>query len=132
MEEIVINKLREYIRENNPDLLLKLERENKVAEYLQDKVSGIDITAGEEISMDQLTEDLRPSKYNYILSLLEDEFPKEYETFLENNVLLKEAVNMVFYCEPLLEEYHFSNNDDDNFLRYAVTGSIKEYLDGAE
>src|SRR5665647_376806 len=41
MQKILIKKLHEYIRENNPDLLLQLEEESKVTEYLEKKVSTV-------------------------------------------------------------------------------------------
>ena len=41
MKKILFNKLLEYIRENNPDLLFQLEKDRKVAEYLSDKISTL-------------------------------------------------------------------------------------------
>ena len=41
MKKILINKLHDYIRENNPDLLFQLEEDKKVTEYLSDKISTV-------------------------------------------------------------------------------------------
>ncbi len=41
MQNILINKLHEYIREYNPDLLMQLEEEGAVTEYLSDKVDAL-------------------------------------------------------------------------------------------
>jgi hypothetical protein len=79
MQEILINKLLEYIRDNNPDILFALEAEVAVTTWLSEKVSIVDMLIIqlkkqqqpdyeiEEICMDIITKDLRPSKYNYIL-----------------------------------------------------------------
>ena len=86
MQELLTNKLHQYISENNPDLLLSLEEENKTSSFLTDKVNGINhlikqlkeahtpqyIT--EEVCMETLTKELRPSRFNYIKDILEEEF----------------------------------------------------------
>jgi hypothetical protein len=126
----LIQKLHAYLTENNPDLLQQLEKENKLREYLYEKVNSVDVSEGEEACMEQLTEDLRPSKFHYISSILEEEFATEYYLLLERQELTSELINMVYFCEPLLEEHDFKNNEEDRFLRYAVTGAIKEYLEG--
>ena len=86
MREILIKKLHEYIRENNPELLLQLEEDSKVTEYLSNKVNtaypiiieykGKPDYIIEEACMNVLTQDLRPSKFNYIRNILEEEFEK--------------------------------------------------------
>jgi len=73
MQQALITKLHEYIRENNPDLLLQLEEDGKVTEYLSDKISTVSALIKqtdtgepayiiEDACMDVLTHDLRPSK----------------------------------------------------------------------
>ena len=41
MKKILFNKLLEYIRENNPDLLFQLEEDRKLTDYLSDKISTV-------------------------------------------------------------------------------------------
>ena len=83
MQHTLINKLHEYIRENNPDLLFLLEENRKVTEYLSDKISTVSALIKqmdigepayiiEDACMDVLTKDLRPSKFNYISNLLQE------------------------------------------------------------
>ena len=43
MQQTLMNKLHEYIRENNPDLLFQLEEDGKVTEYLSDKISTVSV-----------------------------------------------------------------------------------------
>lgn len=77
MQQTLMNKLHEYIRENNPDLLFQLEEDGKVTEYLSDKISTVSSLIKqtengkptyiiEDACMDVMTQDLRPSKFNYI------------------------------------------------------------------
>lgn len=40
MKEILIGKLLEYIRDNNPDILFALEAEDKLRIWLYDKVNA--------------------------------------------------------------------------------------------
>jgi hypothetical protein len=80
MQETLKHRLHEYIRQNNPDVLLALEEKGNVTKYLLDKVNSIsDLLVQlksenkpayiiEEACMDVLTKELKPSKYNYICS----------------------------------------------------------------
>ena len=141
MQEILVRKLHDYIRENNPDLLLTLQQENKVTEYLQDNVSTVDelihslldnnkpVSLIEELCMKELTKPLRPSRFNYLKVLVEQEFQKEYERFYENGILTTELINMISVCDPVFDELEFSEEKEDNhYLRYAVIGAVHEYL----
>ncbi|MEP7374577.1 MAG: DUF1896 family protein [Chitinophagaceae bacterium] len=142
MQEILVNKLHEYIRANNPELLLALEQENKVTEYLQESVSTADdlinqllrdnkpASLVEEFCIDELTKQLRPSRFNYIKSVLEEEFSGDFERLSKHGVLTTEVLNLMSVCDPMFEELGFSEQTEDNrHLRYAVMGAIHEYLD---
>src|SRR5665213_3003788 len=111
MKEILIKKLHEYIRENNPDLLLQLEEDRKVTEYLSNKISIVDALLNqqdkeqsayiiEEVCMDILTEDLRPSKFNYICAILEEEFYTTYQQLHKSGTFQFEVTNLIKYCQP--------------------------------
>jgi len=143
MEEILIKKLHEYIRENNPDLLLHLEEESKVTEYLSNKVNSVDklITRYkgqpeyiiEEACMSALTQDLRPSKFNYIKGILEEEFENRYQLFLDSGTLQFEVINIIHHCKKVFDTIAFTeDNDDSPELRYIITGTISEYLESRE
>ncbi len=141
MQDILIRKLYEYIRENNPDLLFQLEENGQVAEYLATKVDsvvGLQNQSGkttvsylaEDTCMESLTQDLRPSKYHYIINILEEDFASAYANLLDSGLLRLEAVNMIHYCESIFEDLKFSEETESNqFLRYAITGAINEYLE---
>ena len=141
MQEILVNKLHQYIRENNPDMLLQLEEDGKVTEYLTDKVRTVDALINqldkgqpayiiEDACMDVLTQDLRPSKYNYISNLLEEEFEPIYQQLKESGVLQFEIINLINDCHQVFDDLKFSEaNEDNKFLRYAMLGAIGEYLE---
>lgn len=140
MKKILFNKLHEYIRENNPDLLFQLEEGRKVTEYLSDKISTVSAMIRqkdigepayiiEDACMDILTQDLRPSKFNYISNLLQEEFGSAYNQMQESGTLKFEVINMISLCQSVFEDLNFSEENEDNqFLRYAIVGTIKEYF----
>ena len=89
MQEIFVRKLHQYISENNPDLLLQLENEGRVGKYLSDKVNTVSalfkqrdirkpVYILEDICMYIMTQNLRPSTFNYIINLLQEEFESTY------------------------------------------------------
>ena len=141
MQDILINKLHQYLRENNPDVLLQLEEEGKVTEYLSNKIKLVDALLQEadkkqpayiieEACMDILTEDLRPSKYHYICGILEEEFEATYRLLQSSGTLQFEVINMIKYCQPLFDAVGFTlENEDSRELQYSVTGAIAEYLE---
>jgi len=141
MQDILIKKLHEYIRENNPDLLLQLEEESKVTEYLSNKISTVDALLEElakeqpayiieEACMDVLTQDLRPSKFNFICGILEEEFEATYQQLQKSGTLPFEVINLINHCQPVFDTIGFTEGNEDNReLRYSITGAISEYLD---
>ncbi|MBX2933916.1 MAG: DUF1896 family protein [Ferruginibacter sp.] len=142
MKELLIQKLQQYIIANNPDLLVELQGERKVTSYLQSKVAGINETLEqllknktpeyiiEEVCMEELTEDLRPSRYNYLKQILEEEFKQQYEQFRDVGILTTEIVNLIQVCKPVFEDLNFSEENEDNqFTRYVIIGSISGYLE---
>ena len=141
MQGTLINNLYQYIRENNPDVLIELEESGGVTKYLSDKVSTVDSLLEqltkenkpayiiEELCMGFLTEDLKPSRYNYILNILESEFEKIYNKFIKSGIVLYEVCNMIKCCQPVFDDLNFSEENEDNrFLRYAITGVLLDYL----
>ncbi|SRR6266536_922073 len=141
MQEILVNKLYEYIRQNNPDVLFSLQEEAAVTKYLQQKIESVANLIRnlqsenkpayiiEELCLDAMTTDLRPSKFNYISAVLEEEFETDYYKLKENGTLTYEVINMITVCNPVFESFGFTEeNEGDRQLKYAVTGTIHEYL----
>ncbi len=143
METILIEKLREYIIRNNPDILINLQTDFSVTQYLEEKVQSIQpllnelLTEGkptyiiEELCLNELTKDLRPSKFNYIRSVLQEEFEQDFLLMKKNNTLTYEIMNFITECEPVFEIFGFTEETEDNRnLRYAVTGTIQQFFEG--
>jgi hypothetical protein len=140
LREHFIGKLFDYICENNPDLLVLLEEDIAIGCFLTDKVDGImkiicehadePLYVLEERCMEQLTKDLRPSKYHYILHVLEQEFGPAHTQMRESGVLKFEVINLVSYCDHVFEAMRFSEaNEDNRLLYYGIAGAISQYLD---
>ena len=113
MQEILIRKLLDYIQDNNPELLLTLEEENRVTDYLYENVASIggllnQLLADdkpsafiEEYCMEEMTRQLKPSRYNYLKAILEDEFPSDFERFHHAGILQTEIINLITVCDPV-------------------------------
>ncbi len=142
MQEILTEKLHRYIINNNLDLLIELQQEGKVSSYLKEKVATVEALLNqllsddtpsyiiEEQCLDFLTKDLRPSRFNYILMVLEEDFETNYLQFREAGILTYETINLIAACGPVFGALGFTiDNEDDRQLRYAITGTVKEYLD---
>jgi hypothetical protein len=141
MDMLLMEKLHRYIAENNVDLLLQLQKGQSMTQYLKDKVQNIRpfidglVAEGkpqyiiEELSMEALTRELRPSKYNYVKEILETEFEENYKRYLEIGVLTYELVNILEACFQAFELIPLTDeNEDDRQLRYLITGVTAEYL----
>lgn len=140
LREHFIGKLFDYICENNPDLLVLLEEDIAIGCFLTDKVDSIMDTVREHVEeplyaleercMELLTKDLRPSKYHYILHVLEQEFSSAYKLMQESSVLKFEVINLVSYCDHVFEAMHFTEaNEGNRLLYYGIAGAISQYLD---
>ncbi len=144
MKEVLIDKLHQYLQENNPDLLMQLEEDGRITEYLLNKVSTVNglinqqytkqpVYIIEEACMDALTQDLKPSKYNYISSILEEEFEITYQQLQKTGALKFEIINLIGNCQPVFDNLNFSEeNEGNHFLRYCIIGTINEYLEERE
>lgn len=142
MKEILIGKLLEYSRDNNPDILFALEAEGKLRSWLYDKAYSAESLIQrlkndnqpdyiiQETCLDEMTRDLRPSRYNYVLNILETEFEKDYGQLVQSGLLQHEAINMISYCNSTFDDLRFAEENEDNqFIRYAITGVVNEYLE---
>ncbi|MDE3183104.1 MAG: DUF1896 family protein [Bacteroidota bacterium] len=141
MKEMLKEKLWAYIIINNPDLMISLEEDHSVRQYLDTKVNEVMplaeqlLNEGEphyiiaELCINAMTEDLRPSRYQYIRTLLEEEFPQDYERLKENGTLTYEVVNLIAVCEQVFSDFDFNKENKNNrFLKYAIIGQVHDYL----
>lgn len=142
MKKILIGKLLEYIRDNNPDILFALEAEDNLRVWLYEKISAAGPFIKQlknssqpeyiiaETCLQEITKELRPSRYNYIIHILDEEFQKEYILLQQSGLLQHEVVNMISYCDSTFDDLVFTEENEDNqFIRNAITGAVSEYLE---
>jgi len=141
MQNVLMQKLWTYIVHNNPELMLSLQESCSVTRYLEEKVNtvmpvvmqlldeGIPQYIIEELCFNAITEEFKPSRYQYILSVTEEEFNDDYERLKESATLIYEVVNLIETCKSIFSDFGFSSENEANrHLRYAIIGQVHDYL----
>lgn len=141
MQNVLMQKLWTYIVHNNPELMLSLQESGSVTRYLEEKVNTVMPMVAElldegrpqyiieELCLDAMAEELKPSRYQYILSVIEEEFNADYERVKENGTLTYEVVNLIETCKSIFSGFEFNNENEANrHLRYAIIGQVHDYL----
>lgn len=137
MKTILANKLYEYLRDNNPDILFRLSESNSTGSYFKEKLDAIESLLLQDKPayqveyecMNGMTADLRPSKFNYIKDIIEDEFPKDFQRLHDSGVLIFEVINMIASAKDVFDKIPLTEeNEDDSMLRSTVIGVISDYL----
>jgi len=142
MKEQLIQKLYSYLLQNQLDLLIALQEDHRLDHYLRTKVDSVSelleqlqaekrpAYVTEALCLEELTRDLRPSRFNYMTELLEQEFEAEYQKMRNSGILTYEVINLIGACEPIFEVFGFGEESEDSReLKYAVMGMISEYLE---
>jgi len=141
MQNVLMQKLWTYIVHNNPELMLNLQESCSVTRYLEEKVNAVMPMAAqlldearpqyviEELCFNAMTEELKPSCYQYIRSVIEEEFNADYERMKESGTLTYEVVNFIEACKGIFNDFKFnSENEANRHLRYAIIGQVYDYL----
>ncbi|PSK90789.1 hypothetical protein [Taibaiella chishuiensis] len=141
MQQLLKERLQAYITLNNPELMAELHSDFSVTNYLEDKVSKVMpiilnlLEQGkpgyiiEELSLNEMTAELKPSRFNYLQTVLETEFSEYYQQWVDLGVLTYETINLVISCKETFEAFSFSvENEDNRFMRYAIIAAIHDYL----
>jgi hypothetical protein len=141
METALKESLWNYITTHNPELMFDLQEEYRVSDYLAEKIAavlpeaerllqnGIPLISVKEICMEEMTEELKPSKFLYVKRVLEDEFPTAFEALTESYMLNYEVLNIMECCRDIFGKFGFgSENENNRTLRYAIMGEINDYL----
>lgn len=142
MKAQLINKLHSYLVQNHLDLLISLQEDHRLSHYLEHKVDSVmdfcealqaesrPVYVTEALCMEELTRDLRPSRFEYVRTLLEEEFEANYRRMSASGILTYEIINLIGACEPIFEVFGFGEESGDSReLKYAVMGMIAEYLE---
>lgn len=69
-------------------------------------------------------------RYDYLQEVFESEFEETHLAFHISGILVYELLNILAACAFLFDEFGFPESEDSRLLRYAVTGTIAEYLEG--
>lgn len=142
MKTLLIGKLHSYMVQHHTDLLIALQEDHRLSHYLGSKVDSIsglieDLQNEnrpnyviEALCLEELTRDLRPSRFSWMRELLEAEFPQDFQNMSRSGILTYELINLTGACEPIFEVFGFDEDHEDlPALRNAVTGMIAEYLE---
>ena len=137
MQELLKIKLRDYLAQNRPDLLLSLQQTGTTRAFLEDKVNQLDnlperlFDEGKppylitELCMAALTADFGPSRFHLLSEILDEDFLPMADTLRVNGLLTYELINLMNVCEPVFQE--MGVDEENRMLRYALTGTIQEY-----
>jgi hypothetical protein len=141
MQEQLIKKLHSFLVNHHLDLLISLQEDHRLNSYLKTKVASVQDLVHtltqekrpnyviEALCLEEITRDLRPSRFEYMKNLLEEEFELEYARMRESGTLTYEIINLIGACEPVFEVFGFKEENEANKeLRYAVTGMVSEYI----
>lgn len=141
MQSVLTEKLWAYIVHNNPELMLSLQEDYSVTHYLEEKISAVMPMIAqllseekpqyviEELCLHAMTDDLKPSRYQYIRSVIEEEFSADYVRMKGNGTLTYELVNLIEACKGIFSDFDFnSENEANRHLRYAIIGQVHDYL----
>jgi hypothetical protein len=142
MKTLLIGKLHSYMVQHHTDLLIALQEDHRLRHYLNSKVESISglieqyqqenrpAYVIEALCLEELTRDLRPSRFSWMRELLEEEFPDDYDRMNKSGILTYELINLIGACEPIFEVFQFGEDTEDSHqLKYAVMGMIAEYLE---
>lgn len=142
-QELTIS-FQKHLAQNHPELLIQLQEEGRLTDWLTEKVDTVRPLVKQlrsihepdylihERCMHELVSQLPLSRFNYVVAVLEEEFEADYFRYAEMGVLTYEVLNMLEVCAGVFDTMGFTAETEDNRdLYYAITGTVKEYLDSA-
>lgn len=117
---------RNYIAENNPDLIVRIEGNESMKRYISDKVSTAMVLAKRlkeqgssedeilDTCLESMVTDLKPSKFRFVKDLIERKFKKKDDQLTEAGVLTYEIINIIENHDHLFEKHGFNDREGDN------------------
>ena len=141
MQQRLKQKLWAHIMVNNPGLIIELEKDDQLSDYLDTKIQSIlplldQLTSEgkadyiiEERCIRELVAEMRPYRFNYLWYVLEEEFSAFFKSWEQDGILTYELINLQQYCKDTFDALDFSMDDTNEDQVYnAITGMIGEYL----
>src|ERR1700754_4964190 len=98
MKTLLIGKLHSFLLQHHTDLLIALQEDHRLSHYLSTKVDSISglieqlqlenrpAYVIEALCLEELTRDLRPSRFNYMRELLEAEFEQDFQRMNQSGI----------------------------------------------
>jgi len=141
MQQRLKQKLWAHITVNNPGLILELERDDQLSDYLESKIESVlplldQLTSEgkadyiiEELCIHTIVAEMRPYRFNYLWNVLEQEFSAFFKSWEQDGILTFELINLQHYCKDTFDALGFSMDDAyEDQIYNAITGMIDEYL----
>jgi hypothetical protein len=86
----------------------------------------------EQLCMQLLTEDLKPSRFQFVKQIMEENFEKTFEQFETSGRLVNTVIEVLPACEEFFLRFEFNEAKEEareeRILRYAIAGVIDECL----
>ena len=121
---ILMDRLHLRLMQLNPELYLQLQEEHRVTDYLN---SFLLVPGDPE---ETLRDAISPTRYDYVAAVLQEDFAETFLRYSGTGILTYELINLAAACTDVFDHFGFPDNDDSRMLRYAVIGTIAEYLEG--
>jgi len=138
MEKQLNERLWKFITEHNPELMFSLQENYSMTPYLAEKIKSIQpqLKAWKQIgypessifllAMEVLTSELKPSRFQFITSLLKKDFPSHYNQFKEQGILTHKTLALVDLCKVAFDSIRFSESHcNSQRFRAAISGIIR-------
>ena len=139
MQELLVTKFHQHLKESHPELVLQLQEEGRLRLYLHESALSVEsrmnellakkipVTEVEQQCLSELVQTLPPSKYNFLNELLETDFPEQHQSLLQCGLLTTELINLITHCDPVFKGIGFA--EDDHYLRYLLIGTMSDYFE---
>lgn len=141
MGQAILNEFIKILIKSYPDLLFEVQENGQLQAFIQGKLEAIQPIvqslrdAGqprhiiEELVLDHLMSTVGPSRYDYIVEVLEADFTELYSDMHGSGVFTYEAIGILLKVTHVFDELAFSDaNKEDRLLRYAIIGAIQEFI----
>ena len=141
METALKERLWDYIIIHNPELMYHLQEQYLVGSYLQRKVNevlpqaqemranGVDVCTILEACIEELTQELKPSKFQFVRRVIQEEFPAEYQLLSSTYMLDYEVLNIVDASWDIFQQFGpYCERENSKIQRYAVMHQISTHL----
>jgi len=133
-------KLWAFIIENNPELMFELNESGTAADYIDANLNkvlplteellalGKSLEEVEQSCLNAMTLKLKPSKFLYIRSIIEEDFPDEFKRLVEDGIMTYTVIGMIAALKDVFMAFGFTSETVDTLhLRHAVIAQLHNF-----